>query len=280
MRTKVIAALVTTALVAGGYAAGLAGARRGGDDATTLPGFANVVSLSHTNGPARTPLFPGDPRFTLTTVATVADDGYYMQTVREGEHTGTHFSAPCHFREGKPCAEDLDAADFVLPAVVVDVRAEVSADPNHVVTKADLQEWETVNGEMPEGAAVLLWTGCDEFWGPDLVRDEPTYYNCGQPGRKFSQPGFSRWAVRWLIETGVLSKRGALGTDTFGPDPSNDASFTESWLTLNRHRFTLENLTNLGAMPTTGAWIVIGGPANRNGSGAASTMFGLVPPAL
>ncbi len=191
----------------------------GGADATSLPGFSTAVSLSHTNSPARSPLFPGDPAFTLTTVNTVAEDGYYLQYVREGEHTGTHYSAPCHFREGKLCAEDLDAADFILPAVVIDVRAEVAADANHVVTRADLQDWEAYHGEMPSGAAVLLWTGCDEFWGPDLAKGEPTYYNCGQPGARFSQPGFSKAAVRWLIDTGVLARRGALGTDTFGPDP-------------------------------------------------------------
>jgi kynurenine formamidase len=277
MRTKLIVSCVAVGLIAGGYAVGQATGRGGGADATSLPGFSTAVSLSHTNSPARSPLFPGDPAFTLATVNTVAEDGYYLQYVREGEHTGTHYSAPCHFREGKLCAEDLDPADFILPAVVIDVRAEVAADANHVVTRDDLQEWEAYYGEMPSGAAVLLWTGCDEFWGPDLTKGEPTYYNCGQPGARFSQPGFSKAAVRWLIDTGVLARRGALGTDTFGPDPSADANYWESFLTLNRHRFTLENLTNLGAMPATGGWIVIGGPRNRNGSGAPSTIFGLVP---
>jgi kynurenine formamidase len=83
--------------------------------------------------------------------------------------------------------------------------------------------------------------------------------------------------VKWLISTGALAKRGALGTDTFGPDPGSDPMFLETWLTLRRHRLTLENLTNLDAMPTTGGWIVVGGPRNRNGSGAPSTIFGLVP---
>lgn len=277
MRIKFMAMAAAVALIGGSFAVGVAIARRGGDDATTLPGFSRVVSLSHTNAPARTPLFPGDPAFTLDTVATVEDDGFYMQYVREGEHTGTHYSAPCHFREGKACAEDLDAADFVLPAVVVDVRGDVAADANHIVRKADLQAWESTNGEMPAGAAVLLWTGCDEYWGPELARDRPTYYNCGQAGARFSQPGFSAGAVRWLLGTGVLAKRGALGSDTFGPDPSADATFTESFLTLNRHRMTLENLTNLGEMPANGGFIVIGGPRNRHGSGAPSTIFGLVP---
>ena len=43
------------------------------------------------------------------------------------------------------------------------------------------------------------------------------------------------------------------------------------------HRFTIENMTNLGALPTTGSWIVWGGPRNAEGSGAPSTVFGLVP---
>jgi kynurenine formamidase len=280
MRTSRVIALVTVvaAVVAGSFAMGLAsGSRRGSDDGTALPGFSRIVSLGHVNAPAETPLFPGDPAFRLTTVATVAADGFYMQYVREGEHTGTHYSAPCHFRDGKACAEDLDAADFVLPAVVVDVRAEVAGDAEYEVTKADLQAWETAHGQIPEGAAVLLWTGCGRYWGPEIGRDEPTYYNCGRRGARFSQPGFSQFAVRWLIRTGVLAKRGALGTDTFGPDPTSDPLFLESWLTLNRHRFTLENLANLKEMPATGGWIVIGGPRNARGSGAPSTVFGLVP---
>jgi kynurenine formamidase len=124
---------------------------------------------------------------------------------------------------------------------------------------------------------VLLWTGCDAFWGPAIAPDEATYYNCGSADGTFRQPGFSKWAVKWLISTGVLAKRGALGTDTFGPDPGNDPMFLETWLTLRRHRLTLENLTNLEAMPTTGGWIVVGGPRNRNGSGAPGTIFGFMP---
>ena len=73
--------------------------------------------------------------------------------------------------------------------------------------------------------------------------------------------------MRWLIDQGVLGTRGLLGTDTFGPDPGNDFKYRETSLTLHEHRFTLENLTNLGALPATGAWITWGGPRNAEGSG-------------
>lgn len=253
-----------------------AGADPGGAP-TQLPGFGEVVSLSHTNDPAKTPLFPGDPRFTIRTAFTVADDGFFLEVVHEGMHTGTHYSAPCHFREGGLCMDDLSPADLVLPAVVVDVREEVSADPDHVVTVADLKAWEDEFGQIPEGSAVLLWTGCARFWAKGDTDGEPNYYNCGSGRSGVHQPGFSRNAVKWLIETGVLGKRGALGTDTFGPDPSSDAAFMPTYLTLDRHRVTIENLTHLGSLPTTGAWIALGSPRNVNGSGAPGTVFGFIP---
>ena len=275
-RTSVVAvALALTASVA--YLAGSAASSGAAGGSGGLPGVSKVVFLSHVNNPKVVPGFPGDPAFTLTTAFTVPADGYYLQYVKEGEHTGTHYSAPCHFHVGARCAEDLAAGDFVLPAVVVDVRAQVAANVDYHVTVADLKAWQTANGAFPSNAAVLLWTGCDKWWGPQTGRTIPTYYNCGSAAGKFRQPGFSKSAVQWLIHHGVLGKRGALGIDTFGPDPGDDPNFLETFLTLRRHRFTLENLTNLGAMPTRGGWVVIGGPRNRHGSGAPSTIFGLVP---
>ena len=273
--------IIAVALVCTASAAFLAGTAAGsgaiGAPSTALPGFTSAVFLSHRNDPTKVPVFPGDPSFSLTTTFTVPADGFYLQYVKEGEHTGTHYSAPCHFHIHARCADRLAAGDFLLPAVVVDVRAAVAGDVDYHVTVADLKAWQVAHGAFPKDAAVLLWTGCDRFWGPEIGRDVPTYYNCGSADGRFRQPGFSEHAVRWLIGQGVLGERGALGTDTFGPDPGDDPDFLETYLTLRHHRFTLENLTNLDAMPTTGGWIVIGGPRNRHGSGAPSTIFGLVP---
>jgi kynurenine formamidase len=270
-------AIVVTAIV--GYLVGSTGAgfSTGRGERTSLSGFTRVVFLSHANNPVKTPVFPGDPAFTMSTTFTVPQDGFYLQYVKEGEHTGTHYSAPCHFHVHARCADQLSPGDFVLPAVVVDVRAKVKRNVDYHVTVSDLKAWEAAHGSFPKQAAVLLRTGCDRWWGPEIGRDIPTYYNCGSADGKFRQPGFSKTAVRWLIDQGVLGARGALGTDTFGPDPGDDPNFIETWLTLRNHRFTLENLTNLDAMPTRGGWVVIGGPRNRHGSGAPSTIFGLIP---
>jgi kynurenine formamidase len=84
-------------------------------------------------------------------------------------------------------------------------------------------------------------------------------------------------AVQWLIETGRLGRRGALGTDTFGPDRGIDGDFAVSRTLYREHRISLECLANLAQLPPTGAWVLVGGPINRGGSGSPATIFALLP---
>ncbi len=229
-----------------------------------------IVSLSHVNDPATTPIFAGDPEFVLETAATVAEDGYYLQNVKEGEHTGSHWGAPAHFQEGGLTADQMVPEDFFLPAVKIDIREKASLDADYAVTVADLQEWEAAHGRIPSGAAVILWTGWGARWGTDA------YSNTDADGVTH-QPGFSADAAQWLIDTSRLAARGALGTDTFGPDLGNDETYPVSVKLYDQHRISLENLTNLEAIPMTGAYVLVGGPINRAGSGSPATIFGLIP---
>ena len=232
-----------------------------------LPGFSKAVFLSHVNDPKQTPLFPGDPKFTLTTAFTVPKDGFYLQYVKEGEHTGTHWGAPCHFHTNELCADKLSPADFFRPAVVIDVRRQSAANADFQVSVADLQRFEAAHGRIPADAAVIAWTGWGPKWGT------PAYMNLDKQGN-VHQPGFSIESVRWLLANRHI---GALGTDTFGPDPGLDTQFRESSLIFHAHRIDLENMTGLEQLPATGGFIIVGGPRNRNGSGSPATIFGLVP---
>jgi kynurenine formamidase len=262
-------------------AAGLAGVLGGGALARGVPagavpvdggrhGAPELIFLSHVNDPATTSLFPGDPEFTLETMATVPVDGFYMQYVREGEHTGTHWGAPAHFQEGGLTADELDPGDLLLPAVKIDVRAQAAADPDYGVTIDDVRRWTRRHGRIPRGAAVILWTGWDTRWGTDA------YPNLDADG-VIHQPGFLPETVQWLIDTRRLDERGALGTDTFGPDRGIDDTFAVSVLLYDRHRISLENLTNLASLPAAGAWVLVGGPRNKAGSGSTATIYGVLP---
>ena len=233
----------------------------------------NLVNLSHVNDPATTNVFPGDPAFTLETIATIPNDGYYLQFVREGEHTGTHWGAPGHFNTGEALADEMDPADLFLPAVKIDVRDKAAANADYAVTIDDIKAWEKKHGRIPNGSMVVLWTGWDAKWGT------PAYPNVDSEG-VLHQPGFSIPAVKWLIDTGRIGRRGGTGTDTFSPDVGTEETFTVSKLVYQRHRISLEILANLHKLPTTGAWVLAGGPLHRKGAGSTATVFGMIPPGV
>jgi kynurenine formamidase len=260
---------VPAALLAGVAVGAAVGTRSGAGHRRRFPARVRSVNLAHVNDPATTPVFPGDPEFRLGTAATVAADGFYLQFVQEGEHTGTHWAAPAHFAATGARADDLTPSDLLLPAVRIDLRAHAAADPDYQVTVDDLRAFERRYGRIPRGAAVIAWFGWDVRWGT------PAYPNTDSDGA-VHQPGFGPAAVHWLIATGRLGRSGAIGTDTFGPDPGLDSTYAASALLLREHRIGLENLANLGALPPTGAYVIVGGPINRAGSGSTATVWGLL----
>jgi kynurenine formamidase len=284
-RRKLIAAAAggVAGGVVGGLAVGAAPANaaprttdtsaQGAAQGAALLGGLRLISLSHVNDPATTNVFPGDPPFELEVIATIPKDGYFLQFVKEGEHTGTHWGAPGHFNTGQPLADEMDPADLLLPAVKIDVRAQSRNNPDYAVTIDDLKAWERRHGRIPNESAVIIWTGWDSKWGT------PAYPNQDADG-VLHQPGFSIPAVKWLIDTGRLGYRGATGTDTFSPDVGTDETYTVSKLVYQRHRISLEILANLKDLPATGAYILAGGHINKNGAGSTALIFGIVPPGV
>ncbi len=230
-------------------------------------GFSKVVFLSHVLT-GQTPVFPGDPQVELTSAATIARDGYYLQRLTCGEQSGTHWATAAHFSPGEPTADQLEPADFFFPAVVLNRRAEAAADPDFTVSIDDLGRWESDFGAVPPGAAVLLVTGYDEKFG------HPQAYLGTDADGGLHFPGFGGDAAHWLIEQRGI---GALGTDTMGVDPGTDSSFAANRVLLRGHRMHLENLRGLAELPPTGGWIIVGGIRTQAGSGSPATVFGLVP---
>ncbi|MEU0505134.1 cyclase family protein [Nocardia sp. NPDC005998] len=236
---------------------------------TTARPFGRLVSLSHVHDPATTPLFPGDPEFRTDIAATVANDGYYLRHIQQGEHTGTHWGAPIHFHVDGLAADELDLEDLLLPAVKIDVRDQCAHDRDYAISVDDLKQWESRHGRIPDGSAVVAWTGWDGKWGtPEFIGTDESAYH---------QPGFAVQTVEWLLRTGRLGRRGALGIDTFGPDLGSDDSYAASKLLYREHRISLECLANLAELPATGAWVLVGGALYRGGSGSPATIFALMP---
>ncbi len=80
-----------------------------------------IVDLSLPLG-EDTPLYPGDPEVRIRPWALIERDGYYMNVLKMGEHTGTHVDAPAHFIPGGKTVDELPLEKFIGDAFVLDVR--------------------------------------------------------------------------------------------------------------------------------------------------------------
>jgi kynurenine formamidase len=225
--------------------------------------WSNTVSLAHEVN-LDAPLFPGDPPTSIELWNTIPNDGYQVENVTLGNHTGTHVDAPCHFVEGARCIDELPAQTFVRPVAVIDVRARIAqSGGSFQVTRADLRQWERRNGRIPYGAIVVLFTGFGEHFYDDSYFDEA--------------PGFHADAVQWLMSPPAQGGRGAAGTgsDTFGPDASSDADYSATYTTLLNGGVCVVNLTSLESLRANGDTIVFTPPKLNGGSAYQSNVVGL-----
>lgn len=216
---------------------------------------------------AATVMWPGAPAPTAETILTVAHDGFYNRLISFVEHSGTHFDAPCHMVEGGLSVDRIDPGRLVCPVAMIDIGADLAGDPDGILTLEQVHAFEAHEGRIPQGAAVFLRTGWEEF-----CTDAARYANAPGPLRF---PGFGPEAARFLVE-----ERGAvgLGVDTLGIDPGAAADFVV-------HRqvshplgvWHLENLVNLRSLPPLGAWVMVGVLKLTDGSGSPARVLALVP---
>ncbi|WP_258083895.1 cyclase family protein [Thermococcus thermotolerans] len=69
-----------------------------------------------------TPVYPDDPPVSVRLWAVIDRDGYYMNALKLGEHSGTHVDAPAHFIPGGKTVDEMPLDRFVGKGIVVDVR--------------------------------------------------------------------------------------------------------------------------------------------------------------
>jgi len=225
-------------------------------------GRLTVVDLTQPLGPATPviglpPMFAASPGVSIDVISRYDEKGpaWYWNTLRFGEHTGTHFDAPIHWISGKDLPDNacdtIPAARFVGPACVIDVERDVTADPDFLLTPARIEEW----GRRTDPAAFL---------------------NVGPDGPH--HPGFHASASRMLAhDRDVLG----VGVETIGTDAGQagtfDPPFPNHTIMHGAGKFGLASLCNLDRLPPTGA-VVIAAPLKIvNGSGSPLRVLAVVP---
>ena len=88
------------------------------------------------------PMFAASPGFTVEEISRYNDagPGWYWNTIRLGEHTGTYFDAPVHWITGKDLPDNtcdtIPARQFIGPACVIDGSTQVADDPDFIIAQA------------------------------------------------------------------------------------------------------------------------------------------------
>ena len=222
------------------------------------------------------PQWPNTPAFRMWEISRYDERGpaWYWNGFETGEHTGTHFDAPVHWVTGKDLPENtVDAiapAKFIGPACVVDVTADVEADPDFLLTVDCVQAWESRHGRIPAGAWFLLRTG----WSRRT--DAARYINLREDGPH--TPGFVKECSEFLArDRDVLG----VGVETVGTDAGRAAAFDPPFpnhcVMHGSGKFGLAGLCNLDRLPPTGALVIAAPLKIVNGSGSPLRVIAIAP---
>ena len=243
-------------------------------------GTVKVVDLTQPLEPSTPviglpPVFAPSPGIAIDVISKYDEKGpaWYWNTIRLGEHTGTHFDAPVHWVTGKDLQDNacdtIPVSRFVGPACVIDVVDDVVRDADFLLTVERLEQWEARHGRVPKGSWVLLRTGWSQRTGAAFInaRDDGPH-----------SPGFDARTSRVLAEDrDVLG----VGVETIGTDAGQAATFDPPFpnhATMHgAGKFGLASLCNLDQLPATGA-IVIAAPLKIvNGSGSPLRVIAIAP---
>ncbi len=230
-------------------------------------GYSRVVDLTHVIRPGM-PRWPGDPPVEFQEVAQTDTHGFYLRRFTMGEHSGTHMNAPRSFDAQGGGIDAYSPDDLVVPAIVIDFRAQAATCPDLALTPEDILAWEERYGLVPAGTMALLYTGRQHMW-----EDPSAYLGLDHRGG-LHFPGFGQDAARLLVEDRGVA---GLGTDAAGVEPGQDDSFSANRLVLAKRGLILECLANLDQLPPTGATLIIGPLRLEGGSGAPASVLALVP---
>jgi kynurenine formamidase len=229
-----------------------------------------IVELTHTlhEGFPFVPVPGVTFPFSLTPIATMETHGVAANRWEIHEHLGTQIDAPNHFTKGGAALETLQAADLIVPMVVIDFRDAAGRDVDAVLETRHLLEWEARHGRIPERSAVMLYTGWDA-----RISDVSAYINADAKHVKH-YPGIGVEAANWLIRNRSIW---GVGVDTLSFDPGRDNDYLTHKAVLGAGKWAVEAVANLQDVPPTGATLFVGAPKVRGATGGPARLIALRP---
>jgi len=241
---------------------------------TQMLNKAQWIDLSHSFD-ENSIYWPTNVPFTHDTVFYgINDNGYFYSSFKFAaeEHGGTHFDAPIHFSENKNTIEKVPLSQLKGPGVVIDVSGKALNDRDYLISVEDFKAWESRNGEMPDGAIILVYTGYSQFY-----HDSEKYLGTSLSGPEaipeLHFPGLSEEAAKWLTENRNIN---AIGLDTPSIDFGQSKDFMAHRILCDNDLTVYENLCNLEKLPETGSYIIALPMKIKGGSGAPLRIVAII----
>ncbi|MEU4314638.1 cyclase family protein [Nocardia sp. NPDC024068] len=209
--------------------------------------------------------------FGLEEVSAYNEPGPFWRhnNIHTGEHIGTHLDAPVHWitgRDGDDVSQ-IPVRRLIGSAAVLDLTAQVAADPDYLLTVADVEAWEDRHGRLTTGTWLLLRTGWEVRGG-----SEAEFLNTDDTGSH--TPGVAVECARWLATERDIT---GLGVETVGVDAGLaggfDPAFPVHHYFLGNDKYGLTSLRNLGRLPATGAMLVVSPLPIVGGTGSPSRVL-------
>lgn len=225
-----------------------------------------VADMTHTLT-SDFPTFFGEQQFFFDQKFNFADHGFNLAELRVNEHTGTHMDAPLHFSQDGISVDAIAPENLVVPLVVIDIREKAADNADAQVTPDDIRAFIEANGEISANACVAMHSG----WADKVAGD--AFRNVDADGTMHF-PGFHVEAAQMLMEEAEVA---GIAVDTLSLDHGMSGDFATHYAWLPSGRWGIECMANLGAVPATGATLVVGAPKHAGGTGGPARVFTLLP---
>jgi kynurenine formamidase len=209
------------------------------------------------------PVWPGDPRTELEARTAIAREGYFLNRLSVGEHTGTHIGSANHYLAKGRTVAQTGLSHLVAPAIKINCRTACQKNNEYRLDVADFKRWEQRYGKIPARHWLLVETGWSRYWSG---RHSDKYWH--------AFPGITEAAAELLC---AKRKIIGIGIDSAGVDGSAGQDLATGRCLAHHGRLHLENLNRLHRLPNTGCILFIGALAIVSGSGSPCRVLALCP---
>ncbi len=182
-----------------------------------------IIDLSHIIAEDM-PVYPGTEPPVFMSGTTVEKDGYRERKITMFSHTGTHMDAPAHILADGKTLDEFPAGHFYGQAWLL------RCPPGEEQIGVDLLRMHQRALEQVD--FLLIHTGWDRHWGREA------YFS--------GYPVLSAEAAIWLAGFGLKG----VGLDAISADTAESESFPVHKALLGHDIIIIENLTNMGSLPS------------------------------